>query len=259
MPQLATLNWYWTQNVSDAGVNGTLISPGDSSDAYMVTVITQAINQRGLSFVVTNSTLGYYWCEIGNVSNVSLRPTTITPVCSAGSSQLMNCTDTEIANKHIHTAMCAVINSPFSPSLLLTPCFTQVVTIASNELFITTAAISSTFAETVVTIDPSTLSPSVTAVTIDPSTLSPSVTAVIIDPSTLSPSVTAVTIDPSTSSPSVTAVTIDPSTLSPHVTIDPSTLSPHVTIDPSTLSPSVTAVTIDLASTSSPSVTAVTN
>ena len=122
LPQLATLNWYWTQNVSDAGVNGTLISPGDSSDAYMVTVITQAINQRGLSFVVTNSTLGYYWCEIGNVSNVSLRPTTITPVCSAGSSQLMNCTDTEIANKHIHTAMCAVINSPFSPSSILTPC-----------------------------------------------------------------------------------------------------------------------------------------
>ena len=143
----------------------------------------------------------------------------------------MNCTDSQIANKHMYTATCAVINSPFSPSPLLTPCFTQDVTIASNELFITTAAISSTFAETAVTIDPSTLSPSVTAVTTDPSTSSPHVTIDLA----------------STSSPSVTAVTTDPSTSSPHVTIDlASTSSPSVTVTtcvPSTSSSVVPAVT----------------
>ena len=116
------MNWYWTQNISDAGVNGTPILPGDNSDTYIVTVNAQPVNERHLTFTVTDSTLGYYWCEIGNVTDVLLRPTTITPVCSTGSSQIMNCTDTEIANKHVVMALCAVINSPFSPSPLPSPC-----------------------------------------------------------------------------------------------------------------------------------------
>ena len=41
----------------------------------IVTVNAQPVNERHLTFTVTDSTLGYYWCEIGNVTGVSLRPT----------------------------------------------------------------------------------------------------------------------------------------------------------------------------------------
>ena len=109
-PAEDTVTFYWTRNVSEAGVNGTAILPGDTSDNYQVT--TYIINNRQISFTVSESTLGYYWCEISNAVNVSLRPSTITPVCPPMSSS-QRCDQSQIlSDLHHRTLECAEENSP---------------------------------------------------------------------------------------------------------------------------------------------------
>ena len=51
-----------------------------------------------LVFQVTNSTLGYYWCEISSAVNVSLRPSIITPVLNLTS--LPECTNYSVQIAH---------------------------------------------------------------------------------------------------------------------------------------------------------------
>ena len=95
------VNWYWTQDINDAGINGTALL--DHSSSYDVTMF--GTNHKQLHFTVSSSTLGYYWCEISNAVNVSLRPSTITPVClPTGSST--NCTDIQIATQHNFDTVC---------------------------------------------------------------------------------------------------------------------------------------------------------
>ena len=74
------VTWYWSQCVHDAGVNGTAILPGDTTDVYGLDVFGVGNYYQRVSFLVTNSTLGYYWCKISSAVNVSLRPPIITPV-----------------------------------------------------------------------------------------------------------------------------------------------------------------------------------
>ena len=105
-----TVTWYWTTDVCDAGVSGTAILPGDMSDAYEVnTFIT---NNKQIVFTATNSTLGYYWCEISSAVNVSLRPSTITPVLQPTNTSLPLCTNQDIQLLHNTNPECAAIGSP---------------------------------------------------------------------------------------------------------------------------------------------------
>ena len=115
--QCATLStsdnvtWYWTQKICEAGVNGTAILPGDTSDNYQVT--TYIINNRQISFTVSESTLGYYWCEISNAVNVSLRPSTITPVLQPCTNMSLSaCTNALILTSHNRNPECAEEDSP---------------------------------------------------------------------------------------------------------------------------------------------------
>ena len=115
------VNWYWTQNVSEAGVSGTAILSGNTSSNYQVTTVVSK-NNRQIRFTVSESTLGYYWCEISNAVNVSLRPSTITPVCPP-----MSCSQHKKCNRiHVHTVYhngdeCAEENSPTTFSRLPLP------------------------------------------------------------------------------------------------------------------------------------------
>ena len=66
---LHNVTWYWSRRVHDAGVNGTAILPGDKNDVYGIEGIQHHLYSdlhisSDLHFLVNNSTLGYYWCEI---------------------------------------------------------------------------------------------------------------------------------------------------------------------------------------------------
>ena len=106
------VTWYWSQSVCDAGINGTAILPGDSSDAYAATMAKDPNNVH-IKFIVTQSTLGYYWCEISNAVNVSLRTSTITPVLQpTTNTSLPLCTTEFVTNLHTHTPVCAAAVGP---------------------------------------------------------------------------------------------------------------------------------------------------
>ena len=110
-PVANTVTFYWTQNVSEAGVSGTAILPGDTSDNYQVDT-SLGTSIRYLSFTVSESTLGYYWCEISNAVNVSLRPSTIIPVCPPINSSQMCDQQHIIKDLHHLRIECAEENSP---------------------------------------------------------------------------------------------------------------------------------------------------
>ena len=62
-----TVTWYWTQNANDAGINGTAILINNNSHRTVVNF--GSTNKKQLSFTVTSTTQGYYWCEISNASH----------------------------------------------------------------------------------------------------------------------------------------------------------------------------------------------
>ena len=111
-PAANTVIFYWTQNVSEAGVSGIAILPGNTSDNYQVDTPFGPNSFRELSFTVSESTLGYYWCEISNAVSVFVRPSTITPVYpSMNSSQ--KCNQSQIlSDLHLRELQCAEKNSP---------------------------------------------------------------------------------------------------------------------------------------------------
>ena len=100
------VTWYWTQNFSDAGIRGEEILPG--STGYTVSVF--GAHLKHLTFVVMNSSLGYYWCEISNAVNASLRSSTITPVCAQQT--LSKCNESYVFGIHHIGEECAMENSP---------------------------------------------------------------------------------------------------------------------------------------------------
>ena len=107
--QPGNVTWYWSQCVHDGDVNGTAILPGDYNDAYEFGV---GKYYQSISFFVTDSTLGYYWCEISSAVNVSLRPSIITPVLQPTNTSLPDCRYHSIHNAHNHGPECAVEGSP---------------------------------------------------------------------------------------------------------------------------------------------------
>ena len=93
------VTWYWSQCVHDAGVNGTAILPGDTTDVYGVDVFGYGNYYQRVSFLVTGSTLGYYWCEISSAVTVPLRPSIITPVLQPVNTS-PDCTLRTVKNAH---------------------------------------------------------------------------------------------------------------------------------------------------------------
>ena len=91
----SNVTWYWTRCVHNAGVNGTAIEPGDTSDAYGVFQTHLPFSNTTQSFTLfqaTNATLGYYWCEINNTKNSPpLRTSVITPVLQPTNALLPRC------------------------------------------------------------------------------------------------------------------------------------------------------------------------
>ena len=115
-----SVTWYWSQCVHDAGVKGTAILPGDNRDDYVVYQSDrfQDDNTRRYSdvlyFLVTYSTLGYYWCEISsNTDNMSFRPSLITPVLQPTNKSLSECMIyDDVLNAHNYGPECAAKDSP---------------------------------------------------------------------------------------------------------------------------------------------------
>ena len=102
------VNWYWAVNVSDAGVRGEKIVTGS---VYSVAKFNP--HQKHLTFEVLNSTLGYYWCEIDDAVNVSLRTSTITPICIPQQSPVPSkCNESYILGIHHVGEECAATSKP---------------------------------------------------------------------------------------------------------------------------------------------------
>ena len=109
--QADNVTWYWSRCVHDGDVNGTAILPGDYWNAYRIEIFG-AGNYQSVSFFVTNSTLGYYWCEISSAVNVSLRPSIITPVLQPTNTSLPECTTYSVKIAHNYGTECSVEGSP---------------------------------------------------------------------------------------------------------------------------------------------------
>ena len=101
LPLASIVSFYWTQNVCDAGVSGSVILLEDTSDNYQEDPIIGTW-YRTISFTVSESTFGYYWCEISNAVNESFRPSTITAVCP-----LMN--SSQSVTKHISAVISIIL------------------------------------------------------------------------------------------------------------------------------------------------------
>ena len=97
LSRLHNVTWYWSRCDQGAGVNGTAILPGDTSDDYWV-LVSKNLAFIQLIFQVTNSTQGYYWCEISSAMKVSLKPSIVTPVLKATS--LPECTNYSVRMAH---------------------------------------------------------------------------------------------------------------------------------------------------------------
>ena len=106
-----TVTWFWTTDVCDAGVSGTAILPKDTNDSYELSTLGTT-NNKQISFTGSNSTLGYYWCEISSAVNVSLRPSIITPVLQPTNTSLPLCTNQNVQLLHNTNPECAAVGSP---------------------------------------------------------------------------------------------------------------------------------------------------
>lgn len=103
--------WLWSRSKERAGMNGTIIMSNLHQKLY-----TLAQHVHHLTITVTPSTLGYYWCEISNSMNVTLKPTTVTPVCPQDHC-LPPCTEQLVSNLHSRVLTCAETDRVVPPSL----------------------------------------------------------------------------------------------------------------------------------------------
>ena len=155
--------WLWSRSKNHAGSNGTLIVSNSHQNVYK---ILQHVHH--LTINVTESTLGYYWCEIRNAGGMSLRPTTITPVCPPQDDDcLPQCTTQAVSRLHSNVLTCAEATGNYSrPSLpdcsILTPSRSCTTTTSHNML-----------ATTTILITPAAASPSMTPALEDPSSPPP--------------------------------------------------------------------------------------
>ena len=106
------VTWYWSRCDQDAGVNGSAILLEDRSDIYGVEqyFFSGNVTLSNLIFLVTNATLGYYWCEVNSSSS---RPSVITPVLQPTNTSLPECTILSVSlNYHNIGSECAAMGSP---------------------------------------------------------------------------------------------------------------------------------------------------
>ena len=112
-----TLTWYWTRCVDNAGIKGTAIQLDDKSDVYGV-YQTHTPFEHGnftlgyLIFLVTSSTLGYYWCELDSASS---RPSVITPILQPANESLPDCNINDVIAIQ-YRQDCAIEGSPINIS-----------------------------------------------------------------------------------------------------------------------------------------------
>ena len=107
-PSSLVVSWFWTQNVSQAGINGTQIL---NEAPYTVTGFVPSF--RTLLFQVNEFTVGYYWCEITD-AGVDVRPSTIAPLC--GNNSLPPCPDPYEDYPHDSHSQCAIEDSGYTVS-----------------------------------------------------------------------------------------------------------------------------------------------
>ena len=100
-PSSLAVSWFWTQNVSQAGINGTQILP----DVAPYTVTTYIPGFPTLLFQVNEFTVGYYWCEITD-AGVDVKPSAIAPIVS--NCLLPSCSDPYETVPHNFHSMCAL-------------------------------------------------------------------------------------------------------------------------------------------------------
>ena len=102
------VTWYWSRCVHDAGVKGTAILPGDTTDVFGVDVFGYGITTMCLSW----ANFSYYWCEIS--SAVSLRSSIITPVLQPTNTSLPECMTQSVIDSHNYKLgpECAAKGSP---------------------------------------------------------------------------------------------------------------------------------------------------
>ena len=94
------VTWYWSQCVNDAGIKGTAILLENNRDEYYTyhsyssypSKHTETFQYASILFRVTESTQGYYWCEISsNTTAVTFRPSLIAPVLQSTNKSLPEC------------------------------------------------------------------------------------------------------------------------------------------------------------------------
>ena len=117
-----SVTWFWSRCDQDAGVNGTAILLEDRSDVYGVEQHFSSGNftLSNLIFLVTNATLGYYWCEVNSSSS---RPSVITPVLQSTNKSLPECTILSVGPTYNLGSECAAVGSPIVFPRLPLPSF----------------------------------------------------------------------------------------------------------------------------------------
>ena len=124
------VTWYWSQCVNDAGIKGTAILLENNRDEYFYSYYSNSNTEKSASifFRVTESTQGYYWCEIGsNTTAVSFRPSLIAPVLQSTNKSLPECSLLYGGYSYSHNVPeCATKGSPTVYTQIPLPSFCAV-------------------------------------------------------------------------------------------------------------------------------------
>ena len=118
-----SFHWYHTLDSTQAGKTGNSIV--NDGKPYTIDSNFHGPNS-GLSFKVSNSTVGFYWCVITTSNSVSLRPSTVTPICSFYNNSLPSCPlSFSLDNQHHYDVECADANITYHRELFPTDCILQ--------------------------------------------------------------------------------------------------------------------------------------
>ena len=114
-------NWYHTLDPTQAGKKGDLIVGNGNPYTLHSTL---GVNS-GLEFVVSNNTIGFYWCVIVDRGlSIPLRSSTVFPICMNYNSSLNQCSS-NLDDQHYKVPECADANVTFSRIPLPTNCVPQ--------------------------------------------------------------------------------------------------------------------------------------
>ena len=123
------VTWYWSQCVNDAGTKGTAILLENNRDEYIYSNYSYSNTEKFASifFRVTESTQGYYWCEISsNTINMTFRPSLIAPVLQTTNKSLPECSQYGVYSFSHNVPECATKGSPTVYTQIPLPSFCAV-------------------------------------------------------------------------------------------------------------------------------------